>query len=215
MNTAQKSHKHRGSTQRFTEIEDIIDNVVLITGNQACSIIEVQAINFALLSQEEQNARIASYASLLNSLSFYIQIVMRSKQVDISSYLTHIDEATKKTTNQKLLTYITQYKEFVQNMIKVNSILDKKFYIVIPYSSLEKGASTMMQKGDFSQQAKAALQSKTDTVIQQLARMSLRSKVLTKEDLIKVFYEIYNHELQIPMQEDTGTGHTVVQGAHK
>jgi len=75
-NSAQKI---KATTQKFIEILDIVDNVVLLASGNACSVIEVQATNFALLSSEEQNARVLSYAALLNSLSFPIQVFI-SKQ---------------------------------------------------------------------------------------------------------------------------------------
>ena len=83
---AKAKQKAHSSTQKFTEIVDIIDNVVILEGGKACMIIEVTGTNFALLSQKEQDSKIFSYASLLNSLSFPLQILIRNKRVDISSY---------------------------------------------------------------------------------------------------------------------------------
>src|SRR6266550_3126397 len=78
---AQKIH---ATTQKFTEIVDFIDNIVVLEGGAACMIIEITASNFALLSRREQDTRIFAYASLLNSLSFPIQILIRNKRIDIS-----------------------------------------------------------------------------------------------------------------------------------
>ena len=70
-----------GSTQRFIEVEDIQENIVMLRGGSACLVIEVQATNFALLSRDEQAGKIAAYAQLLNSLTFPIQILVRNKKV--------------------------------------------------------------------------------------------------------------------------------------
>lgn len=198
MKSAQKIH---ASTQKFTEIKDIIDDVVLLNGNYACLVIEVQATNFALLSQEEQMAKISSYAALLNSLSFSIQILIRNRRVDITSYLKLLDAeiqrariATSSNSSfeqgEKLADYISQYRSFVSDMIKINTVLDKNFYIVIGYSFLEKGISAA--KGDFTTEAKISLHTKAESLLTQLARLSLHARVLGKEELIKLFYDIYN-----------------------
>ena len=98
MSAAQKIH---ASTQKFTEIVDFVDNTVIMEGGNACLIIEITASNFALLSKREQDSRIFSYASLLNSLSFPIQILIRNKRIDITSYLRELDEAIKNSKNQR------------------------------------------------------------------------------------------------------------------
>src|SRR5437868_6138881 len=90
------------STQKFTEIKLIKDNIVLFTAGNACAVIEVQASNFSLLSKEEQDIKIYSYASLLNSLSFPLQILVRNKKLDITNYLTTLDDAAGKTQNERL-----------------------------------------------------------------------------------------------------------------
>lgn len=186
------------STQKFIEVIDIYEDVVILTGGNASLVIEVQATNFDLLSQGEQNAKIYAYSSLLNSLSFPIQIVVRSKELDISSYINLLSEEERKTQNQSLASQIRLYKNFVADLVKKNTVLDKKFYIVIPYSSLEKGlmgAKQAVGKDDLKNlelQAKAALHSKAESLHTQLARIGLKSKTLSKEDLLKLFYEIFN-----------------------
>src|SRR3990167_7312386 len=135
-----KKTARRASTQAFTEILDIIDNIVVVGGGNACSIIEVSATNFTLQSADEQWAKISSYASLLNSLSFPIQILIRSKRVDISNYLKSLDYQASSNPNKVLASHITKYRNFISELIKQNSVLDKKFYIVLSYSYLEKGA---------------------------------------------------------------------------
>lgn len=198
--SVQKIH---ASTQKFTEIQDINDNIVIFNDAKACLIIEVQATNFALLSSSEQQAKIYSYASLLNSLSFPIQILIRSKKVDITSYLKLLDLEIQKASSiqnkdskksERLAVFIKQYKDFISQMVKVNSVLDKKFYIIIPFSFLEKGMKGILKKEDFINEAKGALHSKAESLFSQLKRLSLNAKVLEKEELIRLFYEIYNQE---------------------
>lgn len=199
---AKVSQKVRSTTQKFTEMEDIIDNIVLFASGNACSIIEVKATNFALLSKDEQDAKIFAYAALLNSLSFQIQIFIRSKRIDISSYLKLLDQEAKNTQSQVLANRIVQYRDFVQELVRINTVLDKKFYIVIPYSYLEAGAwgvktggqKRLSRKQAQIESAKASLDLKAKSLHAQLQRLGLLAKTLQKEELIRLFYEVYNED---------------------
>jgi hypothetical protein len=190
--TAQKT---KATTQKFIEISDIVDNIVLLSSGNACSAIEIKATNFALLSEEEQRVKVLAYSSLLNSLSFPIQVFIRSKKIDISSYLKLLEEEIKKSQNELLRDHIKQYKEFVQDLVKVNEVLDKKFYIIIPYTQLESGTG-VGQAENFLLSAKAKLASKIESLLTMLRRINLSAKTLNKEDLVKLFYEIYNGDIE-------------------
>lgn len=212
-NTAQPKS---ASTQQFTEIRDIRDDIVYLAGNNACLIVRVTSVNFALLSKEEQDTKVFAYASLLNSLSFPIQILVRSKQVQISPYLTSLEEEAKKTTNKKLADNIMHYKAFVNDLVKMTTVLDKQFYIVIPYSPLEGGIKNTSSiagiKGGLSEdtiaQTKAALETKADSLQAQLDRLSLKAKILERDDLIRLFYDIYNPTTPLPI---AGAGEDLLQ----
>ena len=196
---AKTAQKINDTTQKFIEIVDIIDDVVLLRGGNACIVIEVQATNFALLSADEQDVKILSYAALLNSLSFPIQIVIRSKKLNVSNYLSLLEKEKNNAKNELLATQIGLYKSFVEELVRVNTILDKKFYVVISYSSLEKGfTGAGQQVGINSSQdmfligAKASLHSKAESLHTQIRRLNLKAETLGKERLIKLFYEIFN-----------------------
>src|SRR5579884_3069382 len=202
---AQKIH---ASTQKFTEIVDFVDNIVVLEGGNACMIIEITASNFALLSRREQDTRIFSYAAFLNSLSFPIQILVRNKRMDISLYLRELDEVIKNTKNQKLATYISYYRTFVHEMVTVNVVLNKSFYVVILFSALEGGVTRVTQaaqKGQTQAQniaatAKKSLQTKAESVLAQLQKFASSARILEKEDLIKLFYDIYNEGPNIEVE---------------
>lgn len=221
---AQKIH---ASTQKFTEIVDFIDNTVIMEGGNACLIIEITASNFALLSKREQDSRIFSYASLLNSLSFPIQILIRNKRIDITSYLKELDEAIKTSKNQRLQAYIGYYRDFVQEMVTVNVVLNKSFYIVIPFSALEMGISGGKQPGSKAQKGKKpsaalpqnatkSLQSKAQAVLGQLQKFAISARILEREDLIKLFYDIYNDGANIEVEQiDPSVNAPIVTGGPK
>src|SRR5579859_5942431 len=120
MNAAQKIS---ASTQQFTEIVDFGEDIVIFRGGSASLVIEITASNFALLSQKEQNARIYAYAALLNSLTFPIQILIRNKRIDVSSYLKELDLIAHSTKNAQLATYIKNYRDFVRELVTINIVL--------------------------------------------------------------------------------------------
>lgn len=225
MSAAQKIH---ASTQKFTEIVEFVDNVVVMEGGSACMIIEITASNFALLSKREQDSRIFSYASLLNSLSFPIQIIIRNKRIDITSYLKDLEDMIKNTKNPQLQSYIGYYKDFVQEMVTVNVVLSKSFYIVIPFSSLEMGVAGAKQAVPQNQKktgvmnrylpegAVKNLQSKAETVLSQLQKFAVSARVLEREDLIKLFYDIYNNGSNIEIEQlEQAVGAAIITGGVK
>lgn len=218
------SQKNQSSTQKFTEIVDFVDNIVILEGGAACIIIEITASNFALLSKVEQDSRIFSYAGLLNSLSFPIQIIIRNKRMDITSYLKDLDEIEKNTKGQQLKNYIRLYQGFVHDIVTVNVVLSKDFYIVISYSSLEggvTGAIQSTQKGVsqaeiFAQNAKKSLETKANSVLGQLQKFATSARVLEKEDLIKLYYSLYNEGADLQVEPiESGTNAAIITVENK
>ncbi len=198
-----KKEKIHSTTQDFTDILDIVDDVVLFKGKNACCVLEISSVNFFLLSADEQNARIYGYMSLINSLSFAIQILIVSKRVDMGSYLKLLDQKIESLQNPKLKEHLTMYRQFVDDLVKNEGLLDKKIYIVVPYSYLESsltpGASQQPKQkqqtgGPFAEQAKNALISKRSVIQAQVERMGLMARPLSHEELIKLFYEILNND---------------------
>ncbi len=212
---ARKSH---ATTQKFTEIVDIIDNVVVLASGNACMVIEVTANNFSLLSQQEQESRIYSYAALLNSITFPIQILIRNKRIDISTYIKELDEAEKNTKNDLLVSHIQLYRAFIKEMVKVNVVLSKSFYVAISYSSLEAGVGGLTKAGKkgqaqveaFGEAAKRALQNKAVSLLSELQKFTISAKILEKEDLIKLFYDIYNDDVLAADQAEESAGAAMV-----
>lgn len=187
----------RGSTQDHLEIADIRDGLLLLKDGSVALVIQISAVNFGLLSEREQEAIIYAYAGFLNSLNFSVQIVIRSQQKDISKYIALLEDESKKQTNPLLVEQIKKYKDFVLQTVKENNVLDKKFYITIPFSSLELGPKSVVKKipaEEIIQKAKTALEPKRDHVLRQLGRLSLRARQLTTSELTDLFYEIYNQD---------------------
>lgn len=193
----------RATTQEFLEIEDILEDLILLCDGGASLVLETTAVNFGLLSEEEQDALIYAYASLLNSLSFPLQIIILSKRMDISSYIELVTQEEEKVTNPILKDRLHRYREFIVSIVRENKVLEKKFYLVITFSSLElgiKGAVSFSGKKrrlPYSKEyiisrAKTALFPKRDHLFRQLGRIGLKGKQLTTQELVELFYNIYN-----------------------
>lgn len=188
------------STQAFTEVTDIRENVVLLSGGNACIIIKVTSVNFALLSGQEQDAKVFAYAALLNSLSFPIQIMIRSKPIHIEPYLASIDTEIQKSSNIQLVSYMRNYKDFVGSLVQTATVLDKQFFMVIPYSTLETSTpsalikkKTTVSTEDFDN-IQTTLETKAEGLLGQIHRLSLKAEILEKDELTRLFYDIYNQE---------------------
>jgi hypothetical protein len=195
----------RASTQEHLEIEDIHDDLVVLKNSGAALVIQTTAVNFGLLSEGEQDAIIYAYAGLLNSLSFPIQIIVRSKRMDVSSYLESLIKWEQKQVNEKIRIQIRKYREFISSTIRENNVLDKRFYVVIPMYPEEIGLGSTSPLGIGSQKkglryskeyiidrAKNILLPKRDHLVRQLTRLGLKASHLSTQQLIELFYDIYN-----------------------
>jgi len=199
----------RSSTQDFTEIEDVNHDVVLFVDGSTAMILATTAVNFGLLSEKEQEAMIYAYAGLLNSLSFPVQILIRSQHKDVTSYLRLLEEQEIKQKNPKLASSINSYRLFVAETVKEKKVLDKKFYVVIPFSSLELGTSTKVLFGSKKRglpypkeyifdKALMVLSPKRDQLTRLLHRIGLRAMQLTNEQIVQLLFSIYNPESPTP-----------------
>ena len=216
----------RASTQEHLEIEDIKDGIVLLKDGSSCLVLATTAINFGLLSEKEQEATIYAYAALLNSLNFTIQIVVRSARKDISSYLALLEEREAKEERKLIKDQIGKYRQFIQETVQKNNVLDKDFYIIIPMSAIELGVaktfkktvsrqkSLPFDKGYILQQAKINLYPKRDHLLRQSSRLGLKSNQLESQELIRLFFNVYNPESSAqPMAESSQYKTPVVKAA--
>lgn len=196
------------TTQDELPIADITDDMVLFKDGGAAIVMETTSLNFGLLSEKEQEAVVYSYAALLNSLSFSIQILVRSQRKDISSYLNYLAQAATRITNPNLQNVMTSYRNFITEIVKKKNVLGKRFFIVIPFSPLELGAkqsfSTLTKTGalPFSKsyivkKAQIALFPKRDHLIRQAGRLSIKLSQLNTNQLIELYYEYYNPQAPV------------------
>ncbi|MEX1061881.1 MAG: hypothetical protein WEC39_02130 [Patescibacteria group bacterium] len=200
------------STQEHLDVLDIQGDLVLLKSGGAASVLEATSVNFDLLSEREQDAMIAAYATMLNSLSFPVQIIVRSRKLDISSYLKWVDEQGQGTATQAnpyLRDKIASYKEFIVSLVQKGEVLDKRFYFIIPYFGRvalptrpgvidvllgRKARGPRINKAYVLSQARTDLEPKQDHITKQLERLGIKARQLTTPELTELFYEIYNPE---------------------
>ncbi len=197
----------QSTTQQFLDIFDITNDLVIMKDGAASLIITVNAINFGLFAEEEQDAVIYAYAGLLNSLNYPIQIVIRSQTKDVTAYLQLLKEQEDQSPPEKK-ERIRRYRAFVSELIHEGNVLDKKFYVVIPATALEMGLLppqtvipgvkkidiSTVERSQILEKAKNILEPKRDHLISQFARIGLQARQLPTEEIIQLFYASYNPE---------------------
>ncbi len=196
MPTTKPTSPVKASTQSFIEIEEIKDDIVLMKNFSAATVVEVGAVNFWLLSTEEQSSMIYAYSELLNSLSFPIQILIVSKKIDVSSYLDYLEDKINKQTVDILKKRMVGYREFIKSIIKINTVLEKRFFFVVPFSPLEMGVSGAnpgsLNKEYVITRAKTALYPKRDNLLRLITKIGLNGSILQRQELTELYYNLYN-----------------------
>jgi hypothetical protein len=190
-------------------IADITEDIVIYKDGGAALVMESTSLNFGLLSGREQQAIIAAYAALLNSLSFSIQIHIRSEKKDISTYLNYLDSYSKNIQNAKLASVMASYRKFITDTVKKKNVLGKRFFVVIPFSPLELGISTSVlslaknkeplpyPKSYVIKKAKVSLYPKRDHMVRQAKRLGIIFRQLSTDEMVKLYYHIFNPETPI------------------
>jgi len=200
----------KASTQEHLDIYTIKDHLVFCKDGSVALVLQTTALNFGLLSDEEQDATIYAYSALINSLSFPIQILIRSQRKDVSEYIELLDQRMQEVQSQKVKEAIIKYRQFIKSLVKENRVLEKRFYVVIPFTTFELGITASAfnpfaktpQKPPFDlsyigEKAMLTLYPKRDHLIRQFARIGLKARQMTTPELISFFYNIYNPSASI------------------
>jgi len=194
------------STQEHLDIEDVRDDLIILRNGNAAALLQVSAVNFDLLSESEQDALIYAFAGLINSLTFPIQVLIRSKRVDITNYLFKLAEAKKAAHNPNLAGQIEKYENFIRELVTKNQILDKRFYVIIPYLTINLSQikslgglfgqkKPVLNKWQTLEKALVTLEPKVAHLNDQLSRLGIKSVRLTTAEIVELLYDLYNPEL--------------------
>lgn len=202
--------KIQATTQDHLDIEDIRDNLIILKNGAVAAVLQTTAVNFDLLSEIEQDAIIAAFSMLLNSITFPVQVVLRSKKLDITKYIERIQREEAKITDPLLRRNAESYRKFVQETIQNNEVLDKNFFIVVPagdnitteigagpFDFLTKmfgGASKRVNVNidDALKKANTDLTPKVDHLINEFNRIGVKTRQLNTHELVELYFDIYN-----------------------
>lgn len=201
------------STQNLLQIAEIRDGLVIMNDGSFRSVIMAKSINFDLMSPQEQEGVESGYQAFLNSIYFPIQIFVRSQKVDIRPYIDKLDKIRTEHDNMLLALMMEDYLNYIANLSAQTNIMDKKFYIVIPYFSkvdVQKaitqsknfftGITGMFQKNQQQvvvnekdlEDAKVELRNRVQAVLGGLMQCSVQALPLDTQELIELYYDVYN-----------------------
>ena len=194
------------STQQFLDIAEIKDDTVILRDGTLRAVILVSSINFALKSEDEQNAIISAYVSFLNNIDFSLQIVIQSRELNIDSYIEDLKQKEKEQTNELLKIQTAEYIQYVQELISMSRIMNKRFFVVVPYDPMSdkqksffarfldifKPATLIKMKEEKFLRRKAELSHRIDNIISGLSSIGLNAVVLDTQSLIELYYNSYN-----------------------
>jgi hypothetical protein len=205
----QKQGSPGASTQLYMNIAEIKDNVLVLKNGGLRAVLQTSSVNFNLKSEEEQNSIIYSYQNFLNSLDFPIQIVVQSRKLDIDKYLDGIRALGNKQENPLLKTQTLEYVEYVHKLVEYADIMEKTFYVIVPYDpfsaqktnmfsklfqrlSVNDSLDSIKRRHEEFDELNRALTQRVNSVKAGLENCNLRVAQLSTSNLIEMFYKIYN-----------------------
>ncbi len=194
------------NSQDFVPIKEIREGIILMKDGSLRSVIMTSSVNFALKSSDEQEAIIMQFQNFLNSLNFSLQIFMESRRLDIRPYIALLETVLKEQRNDLLRIQTREYITFIKTFTEQVNIMNKSFFVVVSYEpSMVQGKAGAVtgfftgKKQDKNSQAKddfeenrSQLEERVQVVIQGLTRMGVRSIPLGTEEVIELYYKLFN-----------------------
>src|SRR3990167_9451004 len=204
-------NKITSSTQQYLDIAEFREDTIIMRDGTLRAILLAASINFALKSEDEQNAIISAYVGFLNNIDFPLQIVIQSRELNIDSYINFLKQKEKEQTNELLKLQTTEYIQYISELISLGKIMNKRFYVVISYNPLSdkkkgffskildvlKPASIIKMKVEKFSKRKQELTVRAENVISALASIGVNSMLLDTQSLIELFYNTYNPETSV------------------
>lgn len=195
------------STKQFVEIQEIRDEILILKDGSLRQIIQVGSINFELKSQDEQLAILQGFQNFLNSLDFSLEIMVMSRRLDINKYLVVLNELIESQQNELMRIQAVEYSRFVKELTQLANIMSKNFFVVIPFyigprtkegiqeifKSIFKPAETVKRlTPEEFEVYKSQLNQRTNLILENLAGLGLGMKIMEKEELTNLYYQLYN-----------------------
>ena len=204
------------STQATLLISELRDNVVIMKDGSFRAVVACKSINFDLMSDMEREGVEYSYQNFLNSLNFTTQILIRSQRVDIGPYLNRLTEIRRNNDNMLLGVLMDDYINFIQILSQEANIMDKSFFIVIPYYSSPEVEKSLQQTKNFFKtfskskgpevtridrvtydKAMTELNNRVDTVVSGLFQIGIHSVRLNTKELAELYYNFNNPDTAV------------------
>lgn len=210
----EKKKKNTVSTQNHLLIGEVKQDTVVMKDGTLRAVVMVSSINFALKNEDEQNAIVSAYVSFLNSLDHPLQIVIQSRKLQIKPYLDRLIEQEKKQENDLLRTQIADYRSFVTELVQLGEIMNKNFYVVIPYDpasnktksfwsrlkEVMNPTSAIRLKGDKFTLRKKDLDDRVRIILGGLTSIGLTAVQLNTQSLIELFFSTYNTDIALTQE---------------
>ena len=178
----QKS-KSKTSARQQIAIKGVRDGILILPNNEYRAILQVSSLNFELRSEEEQDAIIDIYESFLNSVGSSLQILVRTREIDMDKYLDDLGERLDDEKEEIYRTQLQNYDEFIRSLITTNKILTRHFYIIVPYKPTGKADFDLIRE---------QLNLKLDIVAKGMTRLGMHSDQLTSLEALDLFYSFYS-----------------------
>ncbi|PIQ67092.1 MAG: hypothetical protein COV95_00580 [Candidatus Zambryskibacteria bacterium CG11_big_fil_rev_8_21_14_0_20_40_24] len=210
------------ATQDFVPVEDIKDGIIILKDGGMRAVILVSSLNFSLKSEDEKTAILLQFQDFLNSLDFSIQILVQSRKLDIRPYLALLENQKKNQMNDLMKIQIQEYVDFVKSFTENTNIMTKNFFVVVPYTpavlqtkgkvgmsflSGSKKKTSLETKTENFEENRSQLEQRISVVEQGLARTGIRVARLGTEEIVELFYKIFNPgETEKPIQMQTQAG---------
>jgi hypothetical protein len=208
--------KNPNSTQNSLLLSEVRDNMVIMADGSFRAVIACKSINFDLMSSREREGVEYSYQNFLNALNHPIQILVRSQRVDIGPYIDRLVEIRRNQDNMLLNVLMDDYINFIDVLSQEANIMDKSFFIVIPYYPSVDGANLIQQsKGFFSklfakspdavtkidtatyEKGKTEIKNRVDGVMAGLFQLGVQSVQLNTKELGELYYNFYNPDTAV------------------
>ena len=195
------------ATQEFVPIKEVRDGVVILKDNSMRAVILASSLNFSLKSEDERNAIILQFQDFLNSLDFAVQICVESRRLDIRPYISLLENQYKEQVNDLMKIQTREYIEFVKKFTETTNIMTKSFFVVVSYDPAminikggiggrffqKKTASEESEEKETSfDENRTQLEQRVSVVEQGLSRCGIRVIKLGTEEVIELFYKIFN-----------------------
>ncbi|MGH7234584.1 MAG: hypothetical protein ACREF7_04040 [Candidatus Saccharimonadales bacterium] len=207
-------HSNPNSTQNLLEIAEIRDGIVIMNDGSFRSVVMAKSINFDLMSPQEQEAVEYAYQGFLNSLVFPVQITIRTQKVDLQPYIERMDKVRSEHDNMLLAMLMDDYINYIEQLSLQTNIMDKKFYVVVPFftnvinesksiaqgKTFLTGLAQMFSKSEHHvvineaqlEAAKTELRNRVQSVLSALAQAGIQGLPLDTQELIELYYDMYN-----------------------